>query len=131
MSAVNSEDVHAIETDPHEGSDSGYGEDESTYTESIRSSILGTLPENGRGYHKYRDAVQYILPEDEREQERLDMQHAMFLKSFGDKLFLAPIREPINEALDLGTGTGQLTPCCSANDRWLSESDRNLGHRFR
>lgn len=43
--------------------DSGIGDDQSTYTESIRSSILESLKENGRGYHKFRSEANYILPE--------------------------------------------------------------------
>ncbi|KAK5081567.1 hypothetical protein LTR05_007698 [Lithohypha guttulata] len=48
-----------------------------------------------------------MLPEDEKEQERLDMQHTMLLKLFGGKLILAPVKdEELLHALDLGTGTG-------------------------
>lgn len=97
--------MQTTEVDVGEDVDSTFSEDESTYTETLRSSLLESLRENGRGYHKYRDG-QYILPEDEREQERLDMQHAMFLYSFQNKLHLAPIDEKISAALDLGTGTG-------------------------
>ncbi|KIX08763.1 uncharacterized protein Z518_03420 [Rhinocladiella mackenziei CBS 650.93] len=85
--------------------DSTLGDDLSTYTESIKSTLFQSVVENGRGYHKFRDG-QYILPEDEFEQERLDMQHAMFLRSFGGKLFLAPIERTMQDVLDLGTGTG-------------------------
>lgn len=48
-----------------------------------------------------------MLPEDKREQDRLDLQHALYLKSFGgDKLYLAPIGDKTESVLDLGTGTG-------------------------
>ena len=44
-----SADTHAEESDR----DSAYsGSDASTYTESLRSSLLESLKENGRGYHK-------------------------------------------------------------------------------
>ena len=82
-----------------------FGEGSSTYTESLRSSLLEFIKENGRGYHKYAEG-KYILPEDAREQDRLDMQHELFLITFDRKLSLAPIKTPINDALDLGTGTG-------------------------
>lgn len=85
--------------------DSALGDDQSTYTESLRSSLLLSVSENGRGYHKYRDGS-YFLPEDEREQERLDMQHTMMLKLFDNKLIMAPINKELSHALDLGTGTG-------------------------
>lgn len=95
----------AIEADRMSEQDSTLGEDESAYTQSLRSSLLQSVKENGRSYHKYRDGA-YILPEDEREQERLDMQHQMLLTLFDQKLILAPLqREPLH-ALDLGTGTG-------------------------
>ena len=55
---------------------------------------------------RYKSEQAYIFPEDQREQDRLDLQHALFLKSFGDdKLYLAPIQSP-QEVLDLGCGTG-------------------------
>ncbi|ETN45927.1 uncharacterized protein HMPREF1541_00109 [Cyphellophora europaea CBS 101466] len=94
-----------IEPNNDEEIDSAFGEGDSTYTATLRSSLLESVQENGRGYHKYRDGV-YILPEDAREQERLDLQHEMFLRSLDRKLYLAPIDEPVHEALDLGTGTG-------------------------
>ncbi|KIX07160.1 uncharacterized protein Z518_01813 [Rhinocladiella mackenziei CBS 650.93] len=87
-------------------SDSTLGSDESTYTESLRSSLLQSVRENGRAYHRYRDG-HYILPDDERERDRLDMQHEMCLRTFGRKLILAPIENhSINNVLDIGTGTG-------------------------
>ncbi|PGH12816.1 hypothetical protein AJ79_04040 [Helicocarpus griseus UAMH5409] len=87
-------------------SDSAYGDSASSaYTESMRSSMLQSVQENGRGYHKYRDG-QYFIPEDEREQERLDMQHEIFLRMMNRKLYHAPLSRNIQNVLDLGTGTG-------------------------
>lgn len=97
--------VHSHEVDVDDSGDSSFGDNGSTYTETLRSSLLESLKENGRGYHKYRDGT-YMLPEDEREQERLDMQHNMFLNTFGGKLVLAPVDVQVLAALDLGTGTG-------------------------
>ena len=55
---------------------------------------------------RYKSEQAYIFPEDQREQDRLDLQHALFLKSFGDdKLYLAPIKQA-QGVLDLGCGTG-------------------------
>jgi hypothetical protein len=86
--------------------DSALGDDESTYTQNLRSSLLQSVRENGRAYHRYRDG-HYLLPDDEKEQQRLDMQHEMFLRTFDRKLVLAPIEhELLKNALDLGTGTG-------------------------
>ncbi|KAF2758956.1 putative methyltransferase [Pseudovirgaria hyperparasitica] len=103
---------------PHEGnpdpldadsfeSDSALGDDVSTtYTESLRSSILESVEENGRGYHKYQDGL-YFIPEDDQEQERLDLQHEIFLKTMHRQLYHAPLdcTDDFN-ALDIGTGTG-------------------------
>lgn len=75
-------------------------------TETLRSSLLQSVHENGRGYHKYKDGL-YFMPDDEREQERLDMQHDIFLQTMNDKLLAAPVDlENVLNVLDLGTGTG-------------------------
>ena len=64
------------------------------------------MTENGRAYNKYRHGS-YILPQDEAEQERLDIQHQIFLMTTPDqKLLLVPIQDRILHVLDLGTGTG-------------------------
>lgn len=106
MESIEQPPERQIEAESLDSTDSALGTDvETTYTESVRSEFLQSMRENGRGYHRYRDGL-YILPDDEREQERLDMQHAMFLRSFGNRLYLAPIKNPIKQALDLGTGTG-------------------------
>lgn len=48
----------------------------------------------------------YTVLNDDGEQSRLDLQHELFLQTFGGKLFLAPIEAPIRQVLDVGTGTG-------------------------
>ena len=85
--------------------DSALGSSKSTDTETLRTSLRQSVWENGRAYHQYRDG-QYLLPDDEREQDRQDMQHEMFLRAFSRKLLLAPIPDKVHNALDLGTGTG-------------------------
>ncbi|EXF84330.1 hypothetical protein CFIO01_08814 [Colletotrichum fioriniae PJ7] len=77
-------------------------------THSLSSSILQHRHENGRTYHKYK-AGRYNYPNDEREMDRLDFQHELFLLTLHDRLGLAPPNEPgskVNRVLDLGTGTG-------------------------
>ncbi|KAI9680101.1 MAG: hypothetical protein M1817_005117 [Caeruleum heppii] len=74
-------------------------------TTSLRSSILDYRQENGRTYHKYEDG-RYILPNDEMEKDRLDLQHHMSLLTLDNKLHLAPIPEKVGRVLDVGTGTG-------------------------
>ncbi|KAI5850719.1 S-adenosyl-L-methionine-dependent methyltransferase [Tricharina praecox] len=64
--------------------------------------------ENGRRYHGYRGGA-YMYPNDEREQDRLDIFHKIFLVARHEELHRAPIT-PNNygptRILDLGTGTG-------------------------
>ncbi|GAE00281.1 methyltransferase, putative [Paecilomyces variotii No. 5] len=84
--------------------DSAYGDEVSIYTASLTSSALDYRNENGRRYHAYREGA-YLLPNDEQEQDRLDMMHEMILTLMDRKLYLAPIATP-SYTLDLGTGTG-------------------------
>ncbi|WQF78045.1 Putative S-adenosyl-L-methionine-dependent methyltransferase superfamily [Colletotrichum destructivum] len=75
---------------------------------SITSSIMDYRHENGRTYHKYKDG-KYIFPNDERETERLDLQHEILTYTFDGKLGLAPpCREDakVGRVLDVGTGSG-------------------------
>lgn len=88
--------------------DSAFGDDEqpaSTYTTSVTSSIWNYEYENGRRYHAFR-AGQYIIPNDEKEQDRLDLMHHIFNMTLGGKLHLAPIGNSPQRVLDVGTGTG-------------------------
>jgi len=73
-------------------------------TSSVRSSVYEYIKENGRTYHAYNSG-KYHLPNDEAEQDRLDLQHQLFLLSLGD-LHLVPISKTPHNVLDIGTGTG-------------------------
>jgi len=73
-------------------------------TTSIGSAAFEYEYENGRRYHGFR-AGQYALPNDEVEQDRLDMMHHVYSLILGGKLHLAPLKNPQN-ILDVGTGTG-------------------------
>lgn len=44
--------------------------------------------------------------EDTSEQNRLDLQHQMWILTFDGKLHTAPLSSGITDVLDLGTGTG-------------------------
>ncbi|KAG9241700.1 S-adenosyl-L-methionine-dependent methyltransferase [Calycina marina] len=77
-------------------------------TQSLRPSVYDYITENGRRFHRFRSG-QYHLPNDETEQDRLDLQHHMFMFTIDDKLHLAPIEileGGLNNVLDIGTGTG-------------------------
>lgn len=71
---------------------------------SLRSSITNYQYENGRRYHAYH-AGEYFLPNDEAEQDRLDLQHHLYRLILGGSLYVAPIKGP-QRVLDVGTGTG-------------------------
>src|SRR5947209_1091117 len=72
---------------------------------SITSSILNYQYENGRRYHAFRGG-HYYLPNDEREQDRLDFEHHVFCLVLDGELFRAPITKNPQRVLDMGTGTG-------------------------
>lgn len=76
----------------------------STYT--VGSSLADeVVEENGRTYHVFKDG-KYMLPNDEIELNRLDMQHKMWSITLDGKLHLAPIGPNPQNVLDIGTGTG-------------------------
>ena len=56
-------------------------------------------------YHYYRDG-KYPIPNDDIEQNREDMKHAMVLELTDGKLVHAPIGDNPQKVIDLGTGTG-------------------------
>ncbi|KAI1140752.1 S-adenosyl-L-methionine-dependent methyltransferase [Hypoxylon sp. FL0543] len=85
--------------------DDGYESDTATTAStSVSSSIWDFSFENGRRYHKFREG-RYNFPNDDIEQEREDMKHAM-VKLLCQHLHFAPIGDNPQEILDVGTGTG-------------------------
>lgn len=100
-----------IEADDHLETDSGLGDDAASSTASLASSVLNYQYENGRRYHAFRSG-QYFLPNDEQEQERLDFTHHILTMLLEGKLYRAPLSDP-KQILDVGTGTGYVTPCIS------------------
>jgi hypothetical protein len=85
--------------------DPGYETESATgASTSISSSVRDYAFEHGRRYHKYQEG-RYLFPNDESEQEREDMKHAMIVNLCGGRLHYAPLDNP-HEILDIGTGTG-------------------------
>lgn len=95
-----------VEADDINDNDSTLGdEDDSLSTASITSSIMAYRHENGRTYHAYKDG-KYLGPNDEPEQDRLDLQHHLFTLTFSGRLHVCPLPTQVHRVLDVGTGTG-------------------------
>ncbi|KIV81498.1 hypothetical protein, variant [Exophiala sideris] len=100
-----SHNVGAIEpdVDPDEGYDTMSIASDLT---SLKSSVMNYEYENGRRYHAYQ-AGKYMLPNDDKEQERLDILHHVFRLTLGGALCrTAPDLHNPGLILDIGTGTG-------------------------
>ena len=54
--------------------------------------------------------IEYGLPIDEHELDRIDMSHAKYNLVLEQDLFIAPIAPNPQKILDLGTGTGKFCP---------------------
>jgi len=78
----------------------------SDLTVSITSSVMDYQFEHGRRYHAYQ-AGKYFMPNDDRENRRLDWMHELITMVLGDSLFLSPLQtDKIKRVLDVGTGNG-------------------------
>lgn len=94
---VDSEDARSLE--------SGYETDSlQSSTTSLSTAARNYAWENGRRYHRFREGT-YNFPNDDREQEREDMKHAMVV-NLCQRLHFAPLGDGTQEVLDIGTGTG-------------------------
>ncbi|PGH04178.1 hypothetical protein GX51_03686, partial [Blastomyces parvus] len=60
---------------------------------------------NGQRYHGLNDGA-YFLPNDKREQDRMDLLHVIYRCVLDRRLYCAPIGRNPGRVLDLGTGTG-------------------------
>ncbi|GME65228.1 methyltransferase domain-containing protein [Neofusicoccum parvum] len=98
-----------IEVDAGFETDSALGsvdEQLSSYSQSLTSSVTAYPVEHGRRYHAYKDGS-YFMPNDESEQDRLDLMHHLLMITLDRKLYLAPLKEEnLKRILDVGTGTG-------------------------
>lgn len=107
-----------IEIDDPGFSDAGYENETSPPRDvSLSSSIRDYTFENGRRYHKFREGA-YHFPNDEPEQDRENMKHAMIVNLCGGKLHYAPIGMYPQNIIDLGTGTGAW--CMDMGDEYPS-----------
>ncbi|KAF1814563.1 S-adenosyl-L-methionine-dependent methyltransferase [Eremomyces bilateralis CBS 781.70] len=80
----------------------------SSTTTSIKASVTDYRYEHGRRYHAYGDD-KYHLPNDEKEIDRLELQHLIWVEAFNGRLYLSPLPEDMTDVLDVGCGTGNWT----------------------
>ncbi|KAK2055104.1 methyltransferase domain-containing protein [Colletotrichum caudatum] len=106
-SAMDSNDILAADEASDDGASLISGSVASS-TASVTSSILEYRLENGRTYHNHTEG-KYAMPNDERENDRLDLQHNLMLLTIDDRLGMAPPNDKdskVGRVLDVGTGTG-------------------------
>ncbi|CAI4213254.1 unnamed protein product [Parascedosporium putredinis] len=95
----------------------------STATTSVTSSVYAHTIEHGRRYRSFKNG-RYPVPDDDIEQNREDMKHAMLLELTDGALHYAPIGDDPQLILDIGTGTaGDTYP--SARVRGIDLSPSN------
>ncbi|KAK7999289.1 hypothetical protein PG990_011889 [Apiospora arundinis] len=97
------DDNHSVDSNEFEPEE--WDAASSNASTSISSSVYNHTFENGRRYHSYRHG-RYPIPNDDREQSREDMKHAMMLEMTDGKLFYAPVGDYPQKIIDIGTGTG-------------------------
>ncbi|KAJ3524446.1 hypothetical protein NM208_g12058 [Fusarium decemcellulare] len=86
--------------------DSALGSDDASSTASLTSSILHYRTRQGRTYHSERGNANYWAPNDNSQNESVDINHHMLTLVLDDDLQLAPLGKNIQKVLDIGTGTG-------------------------
>ncbi|KAK7221290.1 hypothetical protein V2G26_009293 [Clonostachys chloroleuca] len=79
--------------------------DDALTSESVHSSVYNYHMENGRRYHALSKG-KYVLPNDEEEKQRLDIQNHQFSITFDGRSCFSPGANSARRVLDVGTGTG-------------------------
>lgn len=100
LEAASPRDIIEPDSDPSDGMQSC-----DTSTKSVNQSIFDFVRENGRTYHRYQ-AGSYPFPNDQFENERMDLQYEILKVLFKGKSYFAPLEDP-RRILDIGTGTGK------------------------
>ncbi|KAJ9144713.1 TAM domain methyltransferase [Pleurostoma richardsiae] len=72
---------------------------------SLTESVREFRQENGRSYHSLSSG-KYWLPNDDAENDRLDLQHHAHRLTWDGNLCVSPKKHGAKRVLDLGTGTG-------------------------
>ncbi|RPA84715.1 putative methyltransferase [Ascobolus immersus RN42] len=102
------EELHPIEIGTEVYDDDTDGESFQSETTTLTSSVFNYVYENGRRYASDRKS-EYLFPNDDKEQERLDIFHHLWGLVMDGKLYQAPLPAHLRNGgrvLDLGTGTG-------------------------
>ncbi|KAI8956485.1 S-adenosyl-L-methionine-dependent methyltransferase [Daldinia sp. FL1419] len=93
------------EPDDNDDANSAVGSSIQSSTGSLTESIYAYRVLHGRTFNAPKTS-EYWAPNDEQQNEGLDLLHNACLMAMGDELFLAPIGENPQKVLDVGTGTG-------------------------
>ncbi|KAH6715690.1 S-adenosyl-L-methionine-dependent methyltransferase [Leptodontidium sp. MPI-SDFR-AT-0119] len=99
------QDPPADTTDTVNDSDSTYSASLGSSTTSVGDSIREYRKLHGRTYHHEVGKAEYWGPNDEKQNDNLDIGHHLFTLVLKNKLYLAPLKNP-QKVLDIGTGTG-------------------------
>ncbi|RYP39845.1 hypothetical protein DL767_001964 [Monosporascus sp. MG133] len=86
--------------------DSALGYDTASTTASLTASIMDYRTMHGRTYHSEKHGTVYWGPNDDRQNEALDIYHHVLTLQLDGKLHTAPLDKNIQKVLDVGTGTG-------------------------
>ncbi|KAH9212788.1 S-adenosyl-L-methionine-dependent methyltransferase [Leptodontidium sp. 2 PMI_412] len=103
--------IGAIPIDENQAEDDGdssYGDESNrsiNSTGSITESILEYREVHGRTFQNFK-TTEYWAPNDEQQNEQLDIGHHMMTLLLDGKLFVAPIGPNPQKVIDIGTGTG-------------------------
>ncbi|KAL2214517.1 S-adenosyl-L-methionine-dependent methyltransferase [Sarocladium strictum] len=89
----------------NDDADSALGHEIDSSVASLSSSVLAYHEENGRSYHGLSRG-KYVLPNDSTENDRLDLQHELYLRTLDGELAMCPKAKGASNVLDMGTGTG-------------------------
>ncbi|KAI2777396.1 S-adenosyl-L-methionine-dependent methyltransferase [Daldinia loculata] len=107
MSAMNLLTPELQEDEYEDDKDSSLGEDDSSSTASLSSSILEYRTIHGRRYHsKSWGDTDYWTPNDEIQANSMDLTHHTLTLLLHDRIFLAPIGDDPRKVLEVGCGTG-------------------------
>ncbi|KAL2004668.1 hypothetical protein VTN00DRAFT_3196 [Thermoascus crustaceus] len=105
--AAHAENNLEIDENAFNDADSAFNDSigSSSYVSSLTSGIRNYRYENGRRYHAFHEGT-YLLPNDDEEQDRMDLFNHIYRLLLGGYLHLAPIGRACQRVLDVGTGTG-------------------------